>query len=83
MRPDIRVSLDRYVKDKIETGGFLRAVLENNLTEAFGKADQDNIRDMFEIISYCYNKIPASCWGSPKKVQKWLHPEMENDPNHF
>jgi hypothetical protein len=65
-------SLDRYVKDRIPTGSFLRAVLENDLREAFGRADDRNIRDMFHIVSYCYNKLPGNCWGSKEVVQGWL-----------
>ena len=34
--------LKRYVKDRIHPGGFLIAVLENNLTESFGQADKEN-----------------------------------------
>lgn len=72
MRPDIKESLDRYEKDHCPTGSFLRSVLENNLTEAFGKADDDNLRDMFEIVGYCYNHVRYTCWGSPEKVRAWL-----------
>jgi len=65
-------SLDRYVKDKIPTGGFLRAVLENNLKEAFGRADEEATVQMKEIVMYCYNELPYTCWGSPEKVASWL-----------
>lgn len=67
-----RQAIERYAQQKIETGGFLRAVLENNLQEAFARADEENRELMFEIVKYCYNKIPAECWGSPEKVQCWL-----------
>ena len=65
-------TLERYVKDKIPTGGFLQAVLENNLVQSFGRADTFNMAAMFEIVQYCYWEIPSVCWGSPEKVKNWL-----------
>ena len=68
----IVASLKRYVEHKVPTGSFLQAVLENNLKEAFERADDINRYKMFEIFSYCYNKIPAISWGSPERVKNWL-----------
>ena len=64
--------LNRYVEHRVPTGGFLTAVLENNLLEAVGRAGHDNIRDLVEIVSHVYNNMPSSCWGSPAKVKAWL-----------
>ena len=72
MEQSIRDSIDRYVRDRVPTGNFLRAVLSNNLTQAFMRADDESRRDLFEIARYCYNDIPANCWGSPEKVKAWL-----------
>lgn len=66
-------ALDRYVNDRVETGGFLRAVLENNLFEAIGRADSQNQHRLREICQYIYNEIPANCWGSKKIVNDWLN----------
>lgn len=65
-------ALNRYVHDKIETGSFLRAVLENDLFSAAGRADHINRYRLFEICSYIYNELPAGCFGSPEKVKRWL-----------
>ena len=65
-------SLDRYVDHRVPTGGFLNAVLENDLREAFSRADFINRYCLFEIVSYCWNEIPAICWGSYGKVDEWL-----------
>ena len=67
-----KVSIDAYVKDKIPTGGFLYAVLTNNLFEAMSRADSNNLLAMHDICSYIYNNTPSSCWGSPEKVKEWL-----------
>ena len=69
---DIKASLDRYVNDKIPTGGFLEAVLSNNLVEAVGRADSNNIQRIPEIVKYIYNNLPSNCWGDKETVTKWL-----------
>ncbi|MBI4099599.1 hypothetical protein HY440_01185 [Candidatus Microgenomates bacterium] len=72
MKPETLEGLKRYAEQGIPTGGFLRAVLENNLMEAFGQADIENTADMAEIVGYVYNEMPMSCHGSPEKVKAWL-----------
>ena len=54
------------------TGGFLRAVLENDLLKAFRKADEDNLRHLKAIVRFVHFNLPVNCWGSPKKVKQWL-----------
>jgi len=61
-----------YVQNRVPPGHFLYAVLTNNLREAFGRADESNTTAMRDIVAYCYNKIPATCWGSPEHVKAWL-----------
>lgn len=65
-------ALERYVKDRIEPGSFLMAVLSNNLKEACGRADMYNRRRIFEYCEWLYNKAPSACWGSPERVEAWL-----------
>ena len=69
---EIIETLERYVNDRCPTGGFLHAVLSNNLTEACAKADMRNQSRLAEIVVYIYNNLPIICWGSPEKVDKWL-----------
>lgn len=75
MPDDTKASLDRYVKEKIPTGGFLYAVLTNDLFEAVGRADIQNRHALFEICRYIYNELPLGCWGSVEKVSNWLGKE--------
>ena len=77
MKKRIKDGLDRYAKQHIPTGQFLRAVLENDLMEAVGRADSDSTQDLFEICSYICNKMPHSCHGSPEIVAKWIANEDE------
>lgn len=74
---EIKAALVRYVNHKIPTGGFLLAVLKNDLKEACGRADMTNRYRLFEIVSYCYNEIPNDCWGSPEKVEIWLNKKQK------
>lgn len=65
-------SLERYVQHRIPTGGFLEAVLRNDLKGACMRADMANRHILFGIVSYIYNEIPSGSWGSPERVGKWL-----------
>jgi len=69
--------IHRYVNEHAHPGGFVRAVLENNLTQAYGYADAENFASLKEIVKYCYWEIPGDCWGSPEKVRAWLNLEHE------
>jgi hypothetical protein len=69
---DLGDSFKRYIELRIPTGSFLRAVLENDLKEACGRADIYNQRILFEIVYWLYNEAPPDCWGSPEKVKAWL-----------
>ncbi|MFW6015283.1 MAG: hypothetical protein ACOCRK_02530 [bacterium] len=69
----IKNSLDRYVNERVPVGGFLQAVLSNDLMGAMGKADEQNREALHSICSYVYNNIPLACWGSKEKVKKWLN----------
>jgi len=68
----VKESLELYVKQGIEPGGFLTAVLENNLFEAFGRADSYNRATLFEIVQYIYDELPHNSWGSVERVSKYL-----------
>ncbi len=72
VRPDIKAALDRYAEKGIPTGDFLRAVLENNLMEAMGRADSYNRATIHQICAYVYNDMPSTCHGSPTKVEARL-----------
>ncbi len=77
MKEETKEELDRYVSHKIRTGSFLQAVLENNLMEAFARADDENVVGMYDIVKYVYNNVPIACYGSPAKIQAWLKQEIK------
>lgn len=64
-------AIDRWVNDACPMGGFINAVLENNLKEALGRADEDAYHNIRDIVKYLYNEVPAGCWGSRERVKAW------------
>jgi hypothetical protein len=57
-------SLVRYILDGVIPGGFLQAVLSNDLREACARADDQNLFAIPVIVAWLYNYAPANCWGS-------------------
>ena len=72
MKQSTLEGLRRYADHGIPPGDFLRAVLENNLMEAVGRADYENRLYLYEICDYIYNEMPFNCHGSPENVRAWL-----------
>ena len=68
-----------YIDNHILPGGFLQAVFENNLVDAIGKADRENIGNLPAYVSYLYNEVPSPYWGSPEKVKKWVSMRNQED----
>lgn len=50
-----------WVYDGNMPGGFLQAVLDNNLIEALGRADSENIVALDAIARFVYNWCPMDC----------------------
>lgn len=78
IRQDFLEALGRYINDRIAPGHFLRAVLENDLREAVGRADEEALDELCSIVAWIYNEAPGNCWGSRERVQRWLE-RKEND----
>ena len=74
-----RLGLPPYMKDGvvlwvtrgIRPGGFLMAVMENSLVDAFLRADDNNTSAMRDWANFVYNDLPAGCHGSTQKVREW------------
>ena len=69
--------IKNYVENRIPTGHFVTAVLENNLSEALAYADPISLAHLKTIAQFIFNDIPSPAWGSPEAVTKWL----EGDKN--
>jgi hypothetical protein len=68
-----REALERYVVLGIEPGGFLMAVLSNDLMLSFGRADDENFTAIESICKWLYNEAPRSCYGSYEKVETYIN----------
>ena len=66
-------SINRYVEHGLEPGGFVKAVLSNDLVGAFKQADTDAEAGIRDILKYVRWEIPTESWGSPAKVEAWLN----------
>lgn len=64
-------SLERYVQTGCPVGGFLSAVLCNDLVDACGKADMHNIEVIPVYAAWLYNVAPRDSWGSREKMEAW------------
>ena len=53
-------------------GGFLYAVLSNNLIGACQRADSANNVALYDIMRFLNVRAPIGSWGSPEAVTKWL-----------
>jgi hypothetical protein len=72
MKASTKAGIDRYAATGCPVGGFLTAVLSNDLKNAVMRADDENSADLFEIVRYCYWEITSPCWGSPEIVRAWI-----------
>ena len=60
-----------WVNEGIEPGGFLQAVLRNDLRGAFERADMINRFCIREILCWLVTEAPVGCWGSAEDYDAW------------
>ena len=71
-------AMKRWVEEACPTGGFLKAVLSNDLIGAVGSADSENVEAIVQIVTFLYNRCPSACWGSREHVANWPDKLEEN-----
>jgi len=69
--PKYQDSVQLYIDSGVLPGGFLTAVLENNLMHAFSKADHNNTAMMREWAGWLYNYGHPNVFGSHEIVKQW------------
>lgn len=52
-------------------GGFLTSVLENNLVEAFNRADETNSFAMRTYAAWLWNELPTDAWKTRANIDAW------------
>jgi len=72
IRPEMVKALVDYSERGVPVGDFLRAVLSNNLIDACGWADIDNLRNLPAFAVFVRWEIPAICHGSIQRIDDWI-----------
>lgn len=72
IRENMMESIKAYVKEGRPVGNFLQAVICNDLKEAVGRADDENLQNIPAFVAYFYNETPMACWGSRERMRDWL-----------
>ncbi len=65
-------SIRRYVDSGVPPGDFLAAIICNDLSEAVGRADDENLGNIPAFVSYFYNEAPSRCWHSRGNMLAWM-----------
>jgi hypothetical protein len=73
MKEDTKRELMNYKEYGTPLGSFLQAVLQNNLIDAMFRADEDNARDLKEILRFISDELPWSAWGGPERIKNWTN----------
>ena len=68
----IRDSFERYLMHGLEPGGFVTAVLANDLFLAVSRADAINVTKIPHIALWVYHNMPAGSIGSYDIVRDWI-----------
>jgi hypothetical protein len=68
----MREGLRRYIIDRIQPGDFLTAVICNDLRNAVGHADAENLSLIPLYVRWFYNVAPHLSHGSLSKMHTWL-----------
>lgn len=64
--------LQRYLLDGIQPGGFMTAMLGNDLELTVARADEENLEKLGAWVMFLHNEIPAAAWGNPERVELWV-----------
>jgi len=62
----------RYLAHGIPPGGFLTAVISNDLRGSVAHGDDENINLLPQYVKFFYNCVSSNCWGSPKRFDAWI-----------
>jgi hypothetical protein len=75
----LRDAMVLYIEKGYQPGHFLTAVLENDLMEAMGRADNMSRDGLYGICQFLYNYAPAPCHGSPELVKRWMESRRKSE----
>jgi hypothetical protein len=75
---NLHAGLLRYLRHGVPTGGFLRAVLENDLADAVRRADPWGKTRLHTIVEFLDQYAPGDSYGSPDAVATWVARHQPN-----
>ncbi len=70
--PHLQEGLRDYLVARQPVGGFLKALLSNDLEQAVLRADPVSFLALRELVVFLTNFAPANAFGSPDRVRQWL-----------
>ncbi len=70
-------SFTNYVEHGAPPGGFMCAILADDLQDARGRADEANLANLPAIVAYRDTQIPRECWGSRAAMKDWMDAKKE------
>ena len=76
----MRGGIMRFYEHGLPPGDFLSAVINNDLKEAVGRADDTNKHLLGNYITWFYNHAHSGSWGFTGAVEKWcksVHEEKQ------
>lgn len=71
IEPRFKESVDLFVRHGYSPGGFLTAVMANDLKESIARADVGALVNLPHIVAYLYNEVPVGAWGSYDALFAW------------
>lgn len=63
--------LDRWLRHGIAPGGFLRAVLSNNLIDSVVRADLSSREALPRLVQFLLEQAPAGSYGRPSVLSDY------------
>lgn len=70
--PYMKLGIEQYIEQGLEPGGFLKALIQNDLREAVARADINNSAALADWVRALYSYAPSGCWGSPEAYEQWV-----------
>lgn len=67
----IKTAIDNWVLNGEAPGGFVNAILKNDLLGAIKSGDPESINSLKDIVDYLISGVPADCWGDKNKIVQW------------
>tara|TARA_Y100000310_G_scaffold42170_1_gene39435 strand:- start:3001 stop:3273 length:273 start_codon:yes stop_codon:yes gene_type:complete len=68
----LRGGVRDYIEEGNPPGGFLTAVIQNDLMGSLRRADGSSRKHLFDIGFFFYNEAPGNCWGTPEIMAAWI-----------